>query len=146
MPLIYETVEIKAPPEEVFDLISKVTDFEFYAGLIKEVRLLSGSTYRWTVGVGGVKLDWDAKITESKRPERFAWRSIRGIENRGEYELQATPEGTRVAFSMEYCLPNSLLEVVVAPLAEPLIRRASAEILSAVRAKLEHPDAGEGKV
>lgn len=135
--MIRETVEIEAPPEAVFDLISNVTDFALYAGFIKEIRLISGSVYQWTVSVGGITLDWDAEVTEYERPVHFVWHSIRGIENSGEYNLQATPEGTQVMFSMEYRLPNRLLEAAVAPLAEPLIRRTSAEVLNAVKARLE---------
>lgn len=137
MPLIRETVEIKAPPDAVFDLISKVSDFALYTGIVKEVKLIAASTYRWTVRVGGITLDWDAMVTECERPKRFVWHSISGIENRGEYALQATPEGTQVAFSMNYRLSNPLLEAAVAPLAEPLIRHVSTEILSAVKARLE---------
>lgn len=64
MPLIQETVEIKASPEAVFDLVAKVKDFTFYSGYIKEIKLISGSTYRWTVRVDGITLDWDATVTE----------------------------------------------------------------------------------
>lgn len=138
MRLIQETVEIKAPPEDVFDLVVKVKDFALYTGLIKEIKLISGSTYRWTVRVNGITLDWDATITECERPKRFGWRSIRGIENRGTYDLQATPDGTRVAFTMEYRLANPFMETAVAPLVEPLIRRVGSDILNAVKERLEH--------
>lgn len=138
MSVIQEAVEIKAPAEAVFDLIVNVKDFALYTGLIKEIKLISSSTYRWTVRVDGITLDWDATITECERPKRFGWRSIRGIENRGTYDLQATPDVTRVVFTMEYRLANRLVEATVAPLVEPLIRRVSADILNAVKDRLEH--------
>lgn len=138
MPVIQDAVEIKAPAEAVFDLMVKVKDFALYTGLIKEIKLISDSMYRWTVRVNGITLDWDATITECERPKRFGWRSIRGIENRGTYDLQAMPGGTRVAFTMEYRWANRLVEAAVAPLVEPLIRRVSADILNAVKDRLEH--------
>lgn len=138
MPVIQETVEIKAPAEAVFDLIVKVNDFALYTGLIKEIKLISGSTYRWTVRVHGIAVEWDATITDCERPKRFGWRSIRGIENRGTYDLQAIPDGTRVVFTMEYRLADPLIEAAVAPLVEPLIRRVGADILNAVKERLEH--------
>ncbi len=137
MPLIRETVEIKASPETVFELITKVSDFPLFAGAIKEVRFITGSTYRWTVRVGGITLDWDSVVTEFECPKRFAWHSIRGIENQGAYDLQATPEGTQVTFSMSYHLENRLVEAAIAPLVEPLIHRVSVEILDAVKLRLE---------
>ncbi len=138
MPLIREMVEIKASPETVFELLTKVSDFTLYTGFIKEIRLITESTYRWTVGVDGITLEWDAVVTECECPKRFAWHSIRGIENQGVYELQATPKGTRVTFFMSYDLKNPLVEAAVAPLAEPLIRRVNAEVLNAVKVRLEH--------
>ena len=137
MPEIHETVEIKADPEAVFDLIARVEDFSLYTGLIQEIKPITAATYRWTVRVDSITLDWDATVAEYDRPSQFGWRSVRGIDNRGTYRLQATATGTKVSFSMEYRLANPLLEKVIAPLAEPLIRKVGAEILGAVKERLE---------
>ena len=40
--------------------------------------------------------------------------------------------------SVNYILANRLVEATVAPLVEPLIRRVSADILNAVKDRLEH--------
>lgn len=137
MPEIHEAIEIEAAPEAVFDLIARVEDFSLYTGLISSIRPIAAATYRWTVRVDGITLDWDATITDYDRPRRFGWRSVRGIDNRGMYRLQATTTGTKVSFSMEYRLATPLLEKVIAPLAGPLIQKVGAEILSAVKERLE---------
>lgn len=137
MPSIRETVEIKADPEAVFDLIARVEDFSRYTAVIRDIRALGHDTYRWRVKVAGVPLEWDVEVTERRRPRRFAWRSIRGVANSGSYELEPVPGGTRASFAMEYRLPNPLLELLIAPLANPLIRTVSVEILAAVKARLE---------
>lgn len=121
----------------MFDLIARVEDFALYTGLIKEIRPIAAATYRWKVRVDGITLDWDTTVTDYDRPRQFSWRSVRGIDNRGTYRLQATTTGTKVSFPMEYRLANPLLEKIIAPLAEPLIRRVSAEILNAVKERLE---------
>lgn len=56
-----------------------------------------------------------------RAPKHFGWRSIRGIENRGTYALQAISNETRVGFTMEYQLVNPLMEAALAPPVEPLM-------------------------
>lgn len=137
MPGIHKKVLIQAGPEAVFDLITRVEEFPNYSNIIEEVKLIAANTYRWTVRVGGLSLDWDAEITDFVRPERFGWRAIRGIHNSGTYHLTPIDHGTTVSFTMEYRLQHHALERVIAPLVEPLIQRVSAEILHAVKARLE---------
>jgi uncharacterized membrane protein len=137
MPSIRETVEIKASPEAVFDLIVRVEDFSLYTGIISEIKATAADTYRWRVRVGGVSLDWDAVVTECVRPTHFAWRSIRGVVNSGSYHLAPSPVGTVMSLMMEYHLPNRLLEMALAPLVDPLIRKVSSDILTAVKERLE---------
>ena len=141
MPTIQETVEIKADPEAVFDLIARVEDFSLYTDIIKEIKAIAPETYRWVVRVAGVTLDWDVALIECERPRHFAWRSIRGITNSGSYHLAPSPVGTVVSFMMEYRLPNRLLEKALAPLIDPLIRKVGSEILFAVKGRLEHENA-----
>lgn len=137
MPLIKETVEIKVSPEEVFDLIIRVEDFSRYTNIISEIKAIGADTYHWRVRVGGISLDWDTVVTECVRPNSFAWRSIRGVVNSGSYHLAPSPVGTVVSFIMEYRLPNRLLEMALAPLVDPLIKKVSSEILAAVKKRLE---------
>lgn len=137
MPIIEETIEIKAKPEAVYDLIVRIEDFSLYTGIIKEITAVSPRTYHWTVRIDGISLEWDALITEQIRPERFAWRSVAGVANSGSYTLAPIPAGTKVSFSMEYHLPSRLLEKTLAPLVEPLIRQVSSDILAAVKDRLE---------
>lgn len=137
MPSIRETVEIKASPEAVFDLIVRIEDFSLYTNIIREIKAIAADTYHWRVRVGGISFDWDAVVTERVRPNNFAWRSIRGVVNSGSYHLAPSPVGTVVSFMMEYRLPNRLLETVLAPLVDPLIRKVSSEILAAVKERLE---------
>jgi len=138
MPTVERTTSIRAPPEAVFDLISRVEDFSRYSRTIRAVRALGPDTWRWTIGVAGFELEWDSVITgETWRPRHFAWRSIRGVENGGCFDLRPVAGGTEVRFAMSYRLANPLLERLVDAIAAPLMQRVAGELLDQVRRRLE---------
>jgi uncharacterized membrane protein len=137
MPSIHEHSHIKAEPEAVFDLITGVGDFCRYTDLIEKIKEIAPGTYRWRVRIFGMPLQWDVLITENVRPKRFAWRSIRGVDNSGCYALTPTDSGTQVSLTMSYQLANPLLEMVLGPVTQQLIRKVGTEILAAVKQRLE---------
>ena len=137
MPSINRTVFINAPPEEVFDLICAVEDFSEYSSHIKEVRRISPGVYRWRAEFLGFTLKWEATVTESTRPERFAWSSSKGVFNTGGYTLKKRDGGTDIAFQMEFSLTGSPLERIIAPLLNEIISHVAEELLLKVKARLE---------
>ncbi len=137
MPSINRTVIINATPEEVFDLICRVEDFSGYSSHIKEVKQISPGVYRWMAEFLGFTLKWEATVTESIRPERFAWRSSKGVFNTGRYTLKEIDGSTEVTFQMEFSLTGSPLERVIAPLLNEIISHVAEEILLKVKARLE---------
>ncbi len=130
-------IDIKAPPEKVFTIIEDVEAFPRYSSFIDEVRQTASGTYQWKVDLMGMRLDWEAEVTESVRPKRFAWRSVRGTFNRGSYTLEPTAEGTHVSFEMEYHLTDSILERIASPLASRLVSCIYGEFLENIRKELE---------
>lgn len=138
MSTVERTTSIRAAPEAVFDLISRVEDFPQYSRVIRAVRALGHGTYRWTVRVAGFELEWDSVVTgETQRPRHFAWRSVRGVENGGCFDLWPIAGGTKVRFTMSYRLANPLLERVVDAIAAPLMQHVADELLGRVRRRLE---------
>lgn len=138
MPAVERTVIVGAAPEAVFDLLSRVEDFPQYSRAIRAVRALGRDTYRWTIRVAGFELEWDAVVTEeTRRPQHFAWRSIRGVENGGCFDLRPVAGGTEVRFTMSYRLASPLLERIVDAIAAPLMQRVAGELLEQVRRRLE---------
>ena len=137
MPVIEHTIFIRAAPEAVFDLISRVENFSQYSPAIREVRTIGRDTYRWVVSVAGFALDWDSVVTEKMRPARFAWRSVRGVENGGLFRLAPANGGTEVRFIMKYRLPETILKKIIDTIAAPLMQRVATELLDAVRERLE---------
>ena len=137
MPIIKKVVDIKASPENVFDLIARPEDFPRYSSLIKKVTAIGHSAYHWIVDIYNIEFEWDAKVVELIKPERFAWQSIRGIQNSGSYTLKPIKNGTRITFSMEYLLPNIILEELAQVITEGYMERMASEILENVKKELE---------
>src|SRR3989338_2217151 len=137
MPIITEVVYIKAAPEKVFDLIARPEDFPKYSRLVKKVTATESAIYHWLVNIYGIELEWDAKVVEMVRPKRFAWKSIKGIQNAGSYRLEPIEGGTRVAFSMEYHLPSAIMERLVEVIAGGFMEKMAFELLENVKKELE---------
>jgi len=138
MPAIEKQMFIKAPPEEVFDLVTRVEEFPSHVSLLKEVTLTGPETYHWSIVVAGVELSWDGIVTRRDRPHRFAWKSLSGQPNSGAYELSPTDNGTLVCFKMEYRFQNAWLEWLLTPVLEPLMNRAAGEAIAYVNGHFEN--------
>ena len=137
MATISESVTIAAKREAVFDLISRVEEFSLYADSLKKVEKIGYRTYRWVARVHGFTLDWDSKITEFRRPARLAWRSIRGFDNCGAYDLTTVAGGTKVDLFIDYSLEGIPLGGLMELLVTPVTRAAAAEVLQRVKERLE---------
>lgn len=138
MPIIHHTVEIKASPEAVFDLISKVENFCQFSSTIETIKPIDGDAYHWVVRIGGMVLEWDTVVTACSRPQYFAWRSISGVSNEGSYTLTPTSSGTLVTLSMKYRLANPLAEKVIKLVTTRLIQRIASEVLMNVKNQIEN--------
>lgn len=137
MPFIKKVVEIKASPDMVFDLIARPEDFSKYSSLIKKVTAAGTAAYHWVVSIYGIEFEWDARVIESIKPKRFAWQSIKGVQNSGSYTLEPAKNGTRVAFSMEYHLSSAVMEKLAHIFASGFMEKMASEILDNVKKELE---------
>jgi uncharacterized membrane protein len=137
MPTVELTERIHASAEAVFDLIARAEDYPRYCRSIREVRPTGPDTYRWTVNLAGLGLEWDAVVTERNRPLRFAWQSTRGVANRGEFRLARLGDTTEIRFIMEYRLPGLMPQTLAGLLASPFAQHIAAELLAEVRRRLE---------
>lgn len=139
MARIFQSVTINAERDAVFDLISRVEEFPLYAHALREVEKIGPRTYRWVANVRGVRLAWDSRVTEFRRPQRIAWRSIKGFENSGAYSLRKVAGRTRVELQIDYRFPGGALGRLMEGLVAPVTRAAAAAILERVRRRLEQP-------
>lgn len=137
MPSIARKVFIKTTPKEVFDLVERVEDFPLYCTYIKNIKKISPGVYRWRVEFLTVPFEWEARVIESKRPERFAWESFSGVSNAGSYEIKPSENGTAVTFKMEFHLEPGLLAIFSAPVLDRLASKVAEELLRNIKKRLE---------
>ncbi len=108
-----KSLQILAPVEEVFAFWSHVENFPRFMTHLKEVRDLGGGRSHWVAeGPGGVAVSWDAEITDYKKNEMLAWRSINGstVNTEGVVKFSKSRDGgTTVQIRMCYCPPAGVL-------------------------------------
>ncbi|WP_018869895.1 SRPBCC family protein [Thioalkalivibrio sp. ALgr3] len=135
--ITHET-SLQAEPERVFALLSHVPNFVDLCDHVRTIEPLGGEQYRWTIVAAGMTMDFDVEVCSAVEPEHFAWRSIRGIHNRGSYRLQPAGEGrTRVEFELEYRLGNPLVEAAVRRAASSLVERVSGQLMHRAQQRLD---------
>ncbi|HJZ96196.1 MAG TPA: SRPBCC family protein, partial [Candidatus Solibacter sp.] len=104
-----KSIHILAPVEEVFEFWSRFENFPRFMSHLKEVRDLGGGRSHWVAeGPGGIGISWDAEITEFRKNERLAWRSVigSGVNTEGVVKFFKGPDsGTTVSIHMSYCPP-----------------------------------------
>ena len=115
MTKIEKSIEISAPLDKVFSLISWDRVPEYYDS-IKKVEWISkpkmevGATVHVLSDIAGAKGEWDAEITEHKNNEKVSWRTTGGnmtiIYNA---TLDPVKAGTKLTTSFDYELPYSIL-------------------------------------
>lgn len=136
MPLIQETFEIHAPPEQVFDLINDVEGTVSFSDFIQGIESIGKDTYRYKVSVAGIPLSWDTEVTERIRPVRISWKSLRGIKLKGSFELAPADFGSNVLFRMEFHIKNRFLALLLEPLLGPLISKVATDAIEEVKVRL----------
>jgi len=122
LPLTYptrevrETVEVKASPEEAYEMWSRFEEFPRFMANVLEVRKTGGRTSHWVVeGPLGQRIEWDAVTTASEPGQFIAWRSTTAdINNSGQVHFERTEHGTRVFVVMIFGEPVGPIGAVVA--------------------------------
>ncbi|PRZ18358.1 SRPBCC family protein [Nesterenkonia sandarakina] len=105
MPEFHSTVIIDRPPEEVFAYLVNPETQQIWQSGLQEFEAdwgddpAVGDHSRGTVKVAGKKLQWEAEITEVKRPERFVFRTVEApFAFEVTYSLQPVGESTEVHY------------------------------------------------
>ena len=111
---IEKSIEINAPPEEIWQFMSWERTPEWYGAFKKVVQTSKekdavGETVHISGEVAGAKAEWDAEITERVVNEKVGWRSIGGsFTGFGSQARAPTKTGTKITFVMDYNMPYSV--------------------------------------
>lgn len=119
MTKVERSIEIKASPEKIWELISWDRFPEWYP-YIKKSKYTSkkragvGATAHVIGDAEGQKFEYDAEVTEYVENERAAWRTTSGNWTAfGSTTLKPTEVGTKVTIAMNYELPYSILGKII---------------------------------
>jgi uncharacterized protein YndB with AHSA1/START domain len=137
--LLRFTVDIAAPPTEVFWVVGNPRSKLVWVPAIKRIQTLSGeapgpgSRYLASSGIGGVECAFQEEISEWQPPHRLAYR---GTSRWGRFlatwEIEPAPDGSRACYRMGYRFPGGRLgraagRLAAAVVGPPLSRTTAAK-------------------
>jgi uncharacterized membrane protein len=115
MTKVERSIEINASPEKIWPFAKFDKLPEWYYPMKKvewktAEKNTVGSIARVTGDLAGMKVEWDAEITESVENRVGAYRSISGnVTSFGSTTLNPAKTGTQVTVAVDYQLPYSVL-------------------------------------
>jgi uncharacterized membrane protein len=121
---VHESVEVQAPPQDVFLYWSNFQNFSKVMRNVEEVRMTGQNTSHWRVkGPLGKTVEFDARTTEAGLERGIAWESIEGeVDTSGRVSFEEVDPGrTRVEVTMNYADPpgGRIGEVVANAVSNP---------------------------
>lgn len=109
---LQKTIDISASPQEVWDAWANYENFPRFMSHVLEVRDLGDLRSHWVVrGPMGARIEWNAGLTECKRPSVIDWKSEPGavVEHGGIVRFDPSESGTRVTVRLSYNPPAGAL-------------------------------------
>ncbi len=124
MARIEKSIEIKVPPEKIWELMAwdrvpEWMDMMKSAEYTSEVSTLEdklgvGATAHTSMETAGIKLEGEVENTECIVNEKSSYRSVSGdLTTFGSTILEPIEEGTKVTFITDYELPYSILGKII---------------------------------
>lgn len=138
--ILNKTVFVDAPPERVFELWSNYENFPRFMSNVQEVRDLGNGRSHWVVkGPAGALVEWDARLTDSRRGEVLAWQSEADadVHNSGQVRFEPEGKGTRVSVYMSYSPPGGSIGHAIASLFGANPKQEMDEDLARMKAFIE---------
>ena len=112
MATVTATIDIDAPISTVYNQWTQFESFPQFMSGFESIVQKTDTLTDWTVSIGGVNREFEAKITEQHPDERIAWNSTSGEDHSGVvtfHRLKA--DVTRVALQLTWT-PQGLVEKV----------------------------------
>jgi uncharacterized membrane protein len=102
---------VNRPPQEVYDFWRGLERLPTFMHHLESVEWVGEGRTRWSAAAPlAGKVSWEAELTEDRRGERLAWRSLPGstVWNEGDVEFTPAPggRGTEVRVHLAYAVPG----------------------------------------
>jgi uncharacterized membrane protein len=78
---VIESIDVDVPVTKAYNQWTQFESFPHFLGYVDSITQVTDTLTHWKVSIGGVKREFDAKITEQHPDERVAWNSVGGDEN-----------------------------------------------------------------
>ena len=110
MTKIVKEFDVRAPPERVFEAISKPERYPQWADFVKAASSRGPKTH-WVYEMEGMKVESDTEETACEENRVYGFRQTGGFLKHGEtrLEIQPSKNGSSVVWTNQYELPYSYL-------------------------------------
>ncbi|GIJ47723.1 cyclase [Virgisporangium aliadipatigenens] len=112
MSTVVESVDVAVPVRTAYNQWTQFEQFPHFMGGVESIRQVTDDMTHWTVEIGGVRREFDAKITEQHPDERVSWTTLDGPKHAGVVTFHRLDEThTRVTVQMDI-EPSGVAETV----------------------------------
>jgi len=116
-----KSITINRAPNELYQFWRNFSQLAQFMSHLESVTDLGNNRSHWVAkGPAGMKVEWDAQITDERPNEFIAWRSLEGAEvvNSGQVRFEPAPanRGTVVKVQLQYEPPAGRMGAMVAKL------------------------------
>lgn len=102
MPTYNKSIDVAVPVRTVYDQWTQFESFPEFMNGVEQIVQVDDTTTHWVTSIGGVRREFDAKITEQQPDERIAWRALNGPAQAGVVTFhRLSPDTTRVHLQLE---------------------------------------------
>jgi uncharacterized membrane protein len=112
MSTVVESVDVAVPVRTAYDQWTQFEEFPQFMEGVQEIRQVNDTLTHWVVEIGGIRREFDAKITEQHPDERVSWTSVDGPKHAGVVTFhRLDADHTRVTAQMDVD-PEGFVETV----------------------------------
>jgi uncharacterized membrane protein len=109
---IQQSVDVAVPVETAWKLWNKYEDYPKFMHRLESAEKTDPKHVQFTGKIGGIRRNWEAKITEKRTHEAVAWTSEDGLENAGVVTFhRLSPRLTRIELSLDIA-PHGPIEKI----------------------------------
>lgn len=103
MSTIQESVDVDVPVRTAYDQWTQFEEFPRFMEGVEQIRQIDDTNLHWVAEIGGVRREWDARVTEQIPDERVAWTNTTGSDNAGVVTFhRLSDQTTRVMLQLDF--------------------------------------------
>jgi uncharacterized membrane protein len=118
---VKSAITVARPVSEVYSFWRNFENLPRFMSHLESVRATDERRSHWTaIGLGGMRLEWDAETVEDRPNELISWRSLPGgqVDTAGYVRFRPAPgnRGTEIVVEMRYDPPGGVVSATIAKL------------------------------